>query len=1037
MWCKISTLLASVCSVVAVIFTGMANAQSVLKLETMTQEISELRSQWKYADAIVLAKRAVAETEGKSGLWLITLADLQSDAGQHVEAEGNYKLAIGVYTNATPRDESLLANTVESLANQYRQQGRMREAEQIFEHVIKFRQNAVGISHPDFAASLNNLGQLYHAQGRHSEAEQAFQRSFSIWQQAPGTDAWKIYLASNNLANLYGDLGRFSDAEQLHNVALTVLEGSVGRDHPNVGTSLGNYASLLAAQERYAEAEPLVRRALAIMERALGQDHPAVGLQLNNLANLTQSQRRFAEAEPLYRRALANQITALGHNHSDVALTLDNLATLKVAQGHSAEAEHLHLRALAIREKILGADHPRIAHSLNNLAILLQRERRFVEADPLMQRALGIFHSKYGPLHPKTGMALNNLAASHFMQGDRARAVNYWRRSTLTSMDRSSLYLLQSAERENLSQIGRLHGLVKASNWLANDNPGSQESSELKQEMFQVAQRALATETSASLAQMAARSASSSGGLSQLTRERQDLIRETDALYQMRNTAIARSPEQRNAEVEAVNAARVIAVDNRLQEIDRRLRIEFPDYASLANPEPLSVEQVQANLRADEALVLLLVTPEMSPAPEETFVWIVTKSGAWWRRADIGPTGLAKEVLALRCGLDATAWVSVACANLTGKPYTAGEQAAGAPLPFDHGRSHRLYETLFGDAKDLLKDKHLLLVPSGALAQLPFQVLVTTTPIGADHRSAQWLARDHAITVLPAVSSLKALRRTGKPSAATKPMLGVGNPLLDGQGRDDAERASLAREKQVCQETIVRRIANALGLRSSQTTVAMRSGLADVAQIRAASPLPETADELCAVARDLGADLREVLLGGRATERAIKALSATGMLADYRILHFATHGAIAGQLNGSNEPGLILTPPQVATEEDDGYLTASEIAGLKLDADWVILSACNTAAGGASSTEALSGLARAFFYAQARALLVSHWEVNSDATVKLITTAVSTMSRDKSVGRSEALRRAMLAMIDHGKPGEAHPSYWAPFIVVGEGASVE
>src|SRR4029077_2771309 len=112
-----------------------------------------------------------------------------------------------------------------------------------------------------------------------------------------------------------------------------------------------------------------------------------------------------------------------------------------------------------------------------------------------------------------------------------------------------------------------------------------------------------------------------------------------------------------------------------------------------------------------------------------------------------------------------------------------------------------------------------------------------------------------------------------------------------------------------------------------------------------------------------------------------------------------------------------------------------EIAALKLDADWVILSACNTAAGAATSADALSGLARAFIYAQARALLVSHWEVDSEATVKLITAAIREMARDPKVGRAEALRRSMLALIDKGEPHEAHPAYWAPFVVVGEGAS--
>ena len=207
-----------------------------------------------------------------------------------------------------------------------------------------------------------------------------------------------------------------------------------------------------------------------------------------------------------------------------------------------------------------------------------------------------------------------------------------------------------------------------------------------------------------------------------------------------------------------------------------------------------------------------------------------------------------------------------------------------------------------------------------------------------------------------------------------------------------------------------------------------------MASIRTQVPLPETADELCAVARDLGVPDSDIWLGARATERDVKRLSDSGELAAYRIVHFATHGALAGELKAGAEPGLILTPPNEATPEDDGYLSASEIAGLKLDADWVILSACNTAAGGTEGAEALSGMSRAFFYAGARALLVSHWAVNSDATVKLITKTLSTMAADKTVGRSEALRRSMVALIEQGEPHEAHPAYWAPFVVVGEGS---
>ena len=146
-------------------------------------------------------------------------------------------------------------------------------------------------------------------------------------------------------------------------------------------------------------------------------------------------------------------------------------------------------------------------------------------------------------------------------------------------------------------------------------------------------------------------------------------------------------------------------------------------------------------------------------------------------------------------------------------------------------------------------------------------------------------------------------------------------------------------------------------------------------------------------------------------------------------------------MQGSAEPGLILTPPDKATStpetlaRDDGFLTASEIATLKLDADWVILSACNTAAGSGEYAEALSGLARTFFYAGARALLVSHWEVGSDAAVKLTTRAFAELKAKPATGRAETFRISMRELVEKGEPWEAHPSMWAPFVVVGEGAA--
>jgi CHAT domain-containing protein len=242
----------------------------------------------------------------------------------------------------------------------------------------------------------------------------------------------------------------------------------------------------------------------------------------------------------------------------------------------------------------------------------------------------------------------------------------------------------------------------------------------------------------------------------------------------------------------------------------------------------------------------------------------------------------------------------------------------GEPLPFDLARAHALYEGLFGQIEDLIKDKRLLIVPSGPLTQLPFEVLVTESPkaalptSAADYRDVAWLARKEAITVLPAVSSLKAVREHAKESHASDAYIGFGDPLLDGDPtrfRGDALAAKLARDARCPQPP--QQVASLSDRGVTRTGVRSNGGLVDVADLRSWAPLSETADELCDVAQNLGVDLATHLyIGSTATEPTIKRLSDAGALAKYKIVHFATHGAVAGELSGTTEPGLILTPPE-------------------------------------------------------------------------------------------------------------------------------
>jgi CHAT domain-containing protein len=213
-------------------------------------------------------------------------------------------------------------------------------------------------------------------------------------------------------------------------------------------------------------------------------------------------------------------------------------------------------------------------------------------------------------------------------------------------------------------------------------------------------------------------------------------------------------------------------------------------------------------------------------------------------------------------------------------------------------------------------------------------------------------------------------------------------------------------------------------------------GRPDLVSLAKALPqLPDTAQEVRAIAEVLKADKNDLKLGVFASETTVKQTK----LDDYRIVYFATHGLVAGEVEKfakvKAEPALALTIPEQPTELDDGLLTASEVAQLKLNADWVVLSACNTAAEGNPGAEALSGLARAFFYAGARSLVVSHWEVDSEASVQLMTGTFQASARDAKLSHAEALRNSMLSMIDNAtSDDDAHPRIWAPFVVVGEPA---
>ena len=276
--------------------------------------------------------------------------------------------------------------------------------------------------------------------------------------------------------------------------------------------------------------------------------------------------------------------------------------------------------------------------------------------------------------------------------------------------------------------------------------------------------------------------------------------------------------------------------------MQKTLSAEFPDYSALSNPLPLTAKEMQSLLSADEAMVLFAV------AEKESYVFAMTRDGVDWKPIPIGADALSEKIAAFRRGLD----------------IAKASDSSGKSGLFDLALANELYATLLAPVESLVRDKRsLLVVPSGALTALPFHLLVTEKPAMAipdkidGYRNAAWLLKRHAVSVLPSVTSLKALRAFARRDQNIKPMTGFGDPLFDPSQEAGDKRAALK--------------AASRSVASVAYTEFWRGAGVDRTMLAQALPqLPDTADELNAVAKDLGVASADIHLGSDASETTLK-----------------------------------------------------------------------------------------------------------------------------------------------------------------------
>jgi CHAT domain-containing protein len=537
---------------------------------------------------------------------------------------------------------------------------------------------------------------------------------------------------------------------------------------------------------------------------------------------------------------------------------------------------------------------------------------------------------------------------------------------------------------------------------------------DIANDTFQLAESIRSRSVQKALTAAGARMNTTDPKLAAALRREQDLRQQIGTQLGQLNSLLALPAAQRD---ESGVAAMHKDIDNKRAEhlrvradIDR----QFPDYAELIDPKPPATVQIKEMLKPGEALLSFYFGRDAS------FVWAISQDGK-------------VEFAALR---ESAAAIDDKIKKL--REALEPQAAMISDIPkFDLALSHDLYKTLLGPVNAAWSDaKSLIVVTNGALGLLPLGVLTSAPhelsndgPIFAGYRGVPWLSRTHAVTMVPSAAALRTLRRLPPGSPHRQTLIAFGDPWFN----DKQAAEATAENVQLAASDVQMR-----GIPLKRRAGPQIDGL-DSAELGQLPRLPDTADELRSIALALEADPTKALhLGKDANEQLVKKTDLSG----FKIVAFATHGLVPGELDGLDQPALALSAPSVAGVEGDGLLTMQEILSLKLDADWVVLSACNTGVGAGAGAEAASGLGRAFFYAGTRAILVTNWSVHSQSARELVTDLFHRQAADAKLSRGEALRQASMALLD-GKgfteeKGEtlftyAHPLFWAPYSIIGDG----
>lgn len=790
-----------------------------------------------------------------------------------------------------------------------------------------------------------------------------------------------------SLSQVFQQLSRIDEALRYQKASLDTREGFLGPNDPDTIGSYYGYAGTLRRAGRMEEAERYARIAV---ERAVAYVDPA---------------------------------------HTSYARSLEMLAIILSRTGRPVEATGYMARSLELKREHEGPDSLFFGYGLHLLGTIYLQRERYADAVPLFEEAAPIFAKYQGEGSPFGLGAQGYAAQGTFALGRSEEALERLRKvdalmqtktvdtdiakrigpdlvralirsgevaeaarisardyARLLETESSGAFALRHARLVDVRARSVLAGRPQEAldearamlAFLGRDRARGQAGlipSEQRAALDLVME--IAVETGADDVMAQAVSLATGSGLAQASAFRAERLATQDPAQE----AALRALQQADAELDAADReflralaegtapeaarARLAAADTARAEALAALRASDPAAGEMLAPRDTDIAAIRAQLGTDEALLAI------APAYDGAYSLLVT-----------GETVIARRLALPRADLVALA---------------AGVRDGAAGLDFDRAASARLADVLLPlEARAALaRVKTLRVLAGGPLASLPFGLLVLDE--GGQGKGAQWLGDRFALASIAALGGEEPVR-----SARGTGLVAFAAP---------APFASDASAGEAADPVVL-----------SPAAYFARGG-ADTERLAQLPPLPGSEQEARTIAREFGEGRAQLFLGAQANEANL----ADPSLREAEVLLFATHGLVGGELEGIAEPALILSPPEDG--QGDGVLTASEIARLDLAADWVILTACDSAAGFEGGVPAFSGLVSAFRFAGGGAVLATHWQVRDDVAAYVATEMLRHYR--KHGDKARALQHAIRSLRrESGLPGADSPEIWAPFVLI-------